>query len=91
MQNSKLAEIIKKCQENEEFKKRFMEEPRELMQEMGIKVPEGKEIKVLENTDDLIHVVLPAQFQGELCDDDLDGVAGGRLDRLDLSRKNLCF
>ena len=39
-------------------------------------VPAGKQIRIIEDTDDTVHVILPAK-PTELSDEDLDAAAGG--------------
>ena len=76
-----LAELFEACWRDADLKARFMSDPRTVMEERGIDlfIPEDREIKVVENTDDCIHVTLPARPEGhrELTDDDLAGAAGG--------------
>jgi hypothetical protein len=43
----------------------------------GLAVPAGVAVKVVENTDNLIHVVLPMPPSTELSEADLEKVAGG--------------
>jgi hypothetical protein len=47
------------------------------MRATGLAVPEGVMIEVVENTDTLVHLVLPATGVVELADRDLEAVAGG--------------
>jgi hypothetical protein len=63
---------------DEEFKRKLMADPKSVLKENGVEVPEGIEIKVVENTNKLVHITL-AQFveEGELSDQDLQNVAGG--------------
>ena len=51
----------------------------EIHREEGIDVPEGVDVKFLENTEKVIHVVLPSPppLDGELSDTELQPVAGG--------------
>ena len=45
--------------------------------ELGVKIPAGIKIKVVEDTAATIHLALPAPKKGELSDAELEGVAGG--------------
>lgn len=45
--------------------------------EIGVAVPPGAEVRVVENTDDVYHVAMPADPSAELSDRALAPVAGG--------------
>ena len=68
--------IIKKCWSDENFKKRFIEDPATLLQQEGIEVPEGTNIKVVENTSNETHFVIPMQ-SNVITDEMLENVASG--------------
>lgn len=56
--------IIEKAMKNKAFKKELMENPKEtLKKEFNIEVPEDIDIKVLEETEKQIYMVLPASPQ----------------------------
>ena len=76
---NRLFELFAACWKDEALKNRFMADPRKVLDDHGLEVPEGIDVKVVENTDDCIHVTLPARPEGhrELTDDDLAGAAGG--------------
>ncbi len=67
-----------------EFKKQLIENPGAVLAGLGIEPPAGMEgvnLKVVENTADTVHLVLPVPpTEGELSDDELDGVAGGGIE-----------
>jgi hypothetical protein len=77
--NSKIEEqcarLIADVWRDDELKNRFITQPKEVLSEYGIMVPE-KEIIVLEDNDEKIHIVIP-QLPGEISDDDLAGIAAG--------------
>ena len=56
-----------------------MSDPRGLLKEHGLDVPDGIDIQVVENTDDTVHVTLPAPPEGHanLSNDELSKAAGG--------------
>lgn len=52
-------QLLTKCWEDEGFKKKMLSEPHAALAGEGIDIPEGLTFKVLENTESLMHVVLP--------------------------------
>ena len=74
-----LAEVFAACWKDEALKARFMADPKAVLAEYGLLVPEGMDVKVVENTDDTVHVTLPAPPAGHanLSDDELRNAAGG--------------
>jgi hypothetical protein len=59
------------------FRMRLMADPVATMRAAGIAIPDGVTVKVVENTDTLMHLVLPAVGVHELTDQDLEAIAGG--------------
>jgi hypothetical protein len=57
------------------FRRRLLADARAALAEAGIAVPPDIAIKVVEDTDELIHLVLPPP--GELSERELDSVAAG--------------
>ena len=78
-QKNALAQLFAACWKDEALKARFMTDPKSVMKEHGLDVPDGIDVKVVENADDCVHITLPAPPGGqlELSDDDLGKVAGG--------------
>lgn len=74
--NSKIEQLITTAMSDDVFKSQLIENPVAVFKAAGIEFPAGLEIKVLENSDTLFHLVLP-QNPAELSDEDLDVVAGG--------------
>ncbi len=77
--NNKMNGLIVKAMSDKAFKVKFVENPLAIFKAEGIEIPAGLEIIVLENTDKVFHLVLPAK-SSELSDDELDNVAGGLCD-----------
>ena len=72
------GKIIAKAWTDEAFKKRLLSDPAAVLKEEGVEVSAGVTVKVVENTADTVHVVLPPRPQeGELSDEDLEAVAAG--------------
>ena len=63
-QQKAMAKVIAKAWSDEGFKKRLLTEPAAVLAEHGIEAPAGVEVKVVENTDKLFHIVLPVMPDG---------------------------
>jgi hypothetical protein len=61
----KWAMCIAKAWADEDYKQRLLSDAPSVLREDGLDVPEGMEIKVLENTKSLFHMVLPAAPESE--------------------------
>ena len=75
-QSKKMNQIIAKCWADEGFKQKLLAEPAAVLKAEGVALHDGRSIKVLENTDKVFHLVIPAK-PTDLSDEDLDKVAGG--------------
>jgi hypothetical protein len=75
--------IIQRSLEDDAFRGRLLEDPKAAVErELGKRLPEGVQVRVVEETADTIYLVLPgrsagAQAGGGLSDRDLESVAGG--------------
>ena len=78
-QKNALARIFATCWKDEAFKARFMSDPKGVLKEHGLDVPDSIDVKVVENMDDCVHITLPTPPVGDqdLSDDDLRNAAGG--------------
>ncbi|MDO9104399.1 MAG: NHLP leader peptide family RiPP precursor [Methylovulum sp.] len=77
-QMQQYSQIVAKCWADAEFKAKLMAEPKATLAAEGIAVPDGVELRVLENTATTINLVLPPPpAEGELSDEDLGAVTGG--------------
>ena len=78
-QKNALAQLFAKCWKDEALKARFMADPKAVLKEHGLDVPEGMDVKVVENADDCVHITIPAPPVGhmDLSDDELKDAAGG--------------
>ena len=76
---NQLASLFADCWKDEALKARFVAEPAAVLAEYGMPVPEGVEVKVVENDADRVHITMPAAPRGHehLSDDDLRDAAGG--------------
>jgi hypothetical protein len=72
--------IVQRGIEDEEFRQRLLDDPKGAVeQELGSALPEGIQVRVVEESADTIYLVLPSAsvVGGELSDQDLEEVAGG--------------
>ena len=73
-----LAKLFAACWKDEALKARFMSDPKAVLAEYGIDVPDGIGVNVVENSDNTVHITMPAApAGGELSDEELAGAAGG--------------
>jgi hypothetical protein len=74
----KWGEIVSKAWSDEGFKKRLISEPAAILKENALEIPPGVQVKVVENTDKVLHLVLPPKASShELSEADLAALAGG--------------
>jgi hypothetical protein len=62
-QGKKYAKLIAKVWSDEAFKERLLMDPRATLDAEGIQVPEGVEVKVVEQTDKIFYLVIPEKPQ----------------------------
>ncbi|MEQ8191343.1 MAG: NHLP leader peptide family RiPP precursor [Candidatus Eremiobacterota bacterium] len=84
------GKILARVLKDEDFKKSLIENPAEILsKEYDIKLPEGLTLKILEDTPEVKHVVLPCiepPALEELSEEAIDKIAaGGRNYTLDVS------
>ena len=78
-QRNQLAALFAACWKDEALKARFLSDPKAVLAEYGIDVPDGIDVNVVENTDNTVHITMPQApaGDGELSDEELGNVAGG--------------
>jgi anti-anti-sigma factor len=59
MKNNPFSELIARSCLDKVFREEFINHPVEVLRREGIQVPQGLIVKVIENTDNCFHVVLP--------------------------------
>lgn len=69
------VQIIAKAWTDDSFKRKLLSDPAATLKAEGVDIPVGVEVRVVENTDKVFHLVLPAKSR-ELSDEDLEKVAG---------------
>ena len=78
-QRNAMAELFAACWKDDALKARFMADPKAVLAERGIDMPDNIDVNVVENTDNTVHITLPQAPGGhaELSDEELAGAAGG--------------
>src|SRR6188508_99720 len=70
--------IVGKASQDDAFKKRLLAQPAAVLTEYGIELPAGIQLRIVEDTEKVMHLTLPAKpLEGAISDDELEGVAGG--------------
>ena len=79
-QKNQLASLFAACWKDEALKARLMADPKAVLAEYGMDVPDGMDVKVVENADNCVHITMPAPPAGHLTlsDEELSNAAGGR-------------
>lgn len=68
--------LVAKAWSDDNLKARLIDDPPTVLQEHGIELPFEVELKVLEDTDQVYHLVIPASPAGDLIDEELSGSIG---------------
>lgn len=71
------GQLVAKAWADDSFKARLLAEPAAVLQEEGISLPEGVELRAVENTDKVMYLTLPPKPSDELSDEQLNQMAGG--------------
>ena len=76
---NQLMQLFAACWKDDALKTRFMSEPKAVLGEYGLDVPDGVDVKVVENVEDCVYITLPAAPIGHelLSDEELDQAVGG--------------
>ena len=83
-ERNQLAELFAACWKDEALKARFMNDPKAVLAEYNMPVPDGMDVKVVENADNCVHITMPMAPDGhaELSDEELSNAAGSGTNRL---------
>ena len=77
-QSKKIGQLIAKAWANDSFKKKLLSDPVATLKAEGVALPLGLQVRAVENTDKLVHLVIPAK-PTELSEEDLEKAAGGTI------------
>ena len=90
-ERNQLAELFAACWKDDALKARFMSDPKAVLAEYDMPVPDGMDVKVVENADNCVHITMPMAPEGhhELSDEELSVAAGGNSDSVHSG--NCCF
>lgn len=78
MDNERLRAVVERASREPAFRRMLLADPQGVMKQHGLTLPDGVEVRVLEDAIDLVHVVLPPLPQdAELSDRSLDQISGG--------------
>ena len=80
-QRNKLAALFAACWKDEALKARFMSDPKAVLAEYGVDVPANMNVNVVENSDNTVHITIPAlpAGAGTLTDEEMAMAAGGTM------------
>lgn len=79
------GKLVAKAWEDEAFKAELLSDPMKVFKENGIDVPDGIEVRMVENTAETMHFILPPEPSDELTDEQLGETAGGLFSLMCLS------
>lgn len=74
-----LPTLFAACWKDEALKQQFIENPKSVLAEFNVDVPEETTVHVHENSENTIHITMPVAPDNhlDLSDDELENVAGG--------------
>jgi hypothetical protein len=72
----KMSQVIAKCWADEGFKQKVLADPVATLRAEGVELPAGVSYVAHENTEQVVHLVIPAK-PTDLSDEDLNRVVGG--------------
>jgi hypothetical protein len=77
--NNNYAKIVAHAWKDARFKEKLLKNPKAALKEMGVAIPESKDVRVIEDKVNTMTFVLPAApaQARELSDQDLQKLAGG--------------
>jgi hypothetical protein len=73
------AQVVARAWADPAFKRRLLADPAAALKDQGLAVPAGLQVRVLEDTSQVLHLTLPPKPDEELAEDELQMVAAGVL------------
>ena len=73
------GKVVAKAWSDEDFKAKLLADPMTVLKENGLAIPEDVEFRVVENTEEIVHLILPPEPAGQLSEEELEVVAGGMI------------
>ena len=79
--NTQLEGLFAACWKDDAMKQRFMNDPKAVLAEYGMDIPEDIEVNIVENTDTTVYITIPTPFSAgiDLSNEELSNTAGGRV------------
>lgn len=71
------GKLVAKAWSDDDFKAKLLADPMAVFKENELMIPEGIEIRMVENTGKVAHLILPPEPSDELTDEQLDCAVGG--------------
>ena len=72
-----LQSMANDCRDDPELRARVDADPRSVFTDRGLPFPEGVDVRIVRNTEDVFHLTMPPDPNAHLSDTILDGIAGG--------------
>jgi hypothetical protein len=72
------GQLVAQAWADEAFKQRLLADPAAVLKERGLAVPPGVRVRVVENSDQVLHLTLPQKPTSDLAPEDLERVAAGQ-------------
>jgi hypothetical protein len=60
-QNRNIEKVVAMAWADEVFKHRLLSDPARVLKAQGVSIPKGAEVRIVEDTDKVFHVVLPVK------------------------------
>ena len=70
-------DFVSRLFSDQALRARMLAEPASVLQEQGIGVPSGAELRVVEDSADVCHIIMPPSPNATLADSSMEAVAGG--------------
>ena len=71
------GKVVAKAWADEDFKAKLLADPKTVLKANGLAIPQDVELRVVENTDKVVYLILPPEPAEQLSEEELERVAGG--------------